>query len=81
MPVFLVLECSGARGRLPQAPGAGRAESVPTDAVAAHVARLGLTRRQLAAELGVSLGSAQALATSGQWVTRALERRALERLA
>jgi hypothetical protein len=36
---------------------------VPSDAAARHVARLGLNRRQLAAELGVSLSTAQRVST------------------
>lgn len=53
-------------------------EPVSSDQAAEHVARLGLTRRQLAAELGCSLGTAQRVATPGGTIPRRLERRVLE---
>ena len=51
---------------------------VPSDAAARHVARLRLTRRELAAELGVSVGTAQRVSTAGGSIPRRLERRVLE---
>jgi hypothetical protein len=50
---------------------------VPSDVAAEYVAGLGLTRRQLAAELGVSVGTAQRVATAGGLIPRRLERRVL----
>ena len=51
---------------------------VPSDRAAEHVAGLGLSRRQLAAAVGVSVGQAQRLATPGNGISRELERRVLE---
>jgi hypothetical protein len=57
-----------------------RAARVPvlSDRAAKHVARLGLSRRQLAAAVGVSVGEAQRLSTPGNGIARELERRVLE---
>jgi hypothetical protein len=57
-----------------------RAERSPvsSDRAAAHVARLGLTRRAVARELGCSVSTAQRVSVAGGFIPRALERRVLD---
>ena len=54
-----------------------RREPVATDAAAAHVARLGLTRRELARAVGCSLGTASRLSRPGFRARRELVERVL----
>ena len=54
--------------------------AVPTDDAATHIAKLGLTRRQVARLLGCGIGTAQKLATPGERVGREIVERALREL-
>ena len=54
-----------------------RREPVLTDRAAAHVARLGLSRRELAEAVGCSVGTASRLARPGNRVARATVERVL----
>jgi hypothetical protein len=54
-----------------------RREPVPTDEAAEHVAELGLTRRELAAAVGCSVGTASRLSRPGEMVGRGLVERVL----
>jgi hypothetical protein len=51
---------------------------VPSDVAAGHVAKLGLTRRELAARLHCSLSTSQRISKPGGFIPRELERRVLE---
>jgi hypothetical protein len=75
--VFLVLDRRALEEEYRAAEERAERAPVPSDAAARHVARLGLNRRQLAAELGVSLSTAQRVSTPGGFIPRRLERRVL----
>jgi hypothetical protein len=52
-------------------------QSVLSNLAAERVARLGLTRRELAEALSCSLSTAQRASTAGEFISRGLERRVL----
>jgi hypothetical protein len=51
---------------------------VPSDVAAGHVAKLGLTRRELASRLRCSLSTSQRVSKPGGFIPKELERRVLE---